>query len=87
MRTIRASFAAIAALALSPACATDDPAPVPDEAGPDTPGLDDDFAREARATGVPADLLKAVAYVETQWQMVDGHDEQVIAALKELKSS
>jgi hypothetical protein len=72
MRTIRASFAAIAALALSPACATDDPV-VPDEA--DTPGLDDDFARASHASGVPADLLKAIAYIETQWQMVDGHDE------------
>jgi hypothetical protein len=73
MRTIRASFAAIAALALSPACATDD-VDVIDE-GPDTPGLDDDFARASRASDVPADLLKAVAYVETGWQMVDGHDE------------
>jgi hypothetical protein len=75
MRTIRASFAAIAALALSPACATDNVAPTSDDAGPDVPGLEDDFARAARDTGVPADLLKAVAYVETQWQMVDGHDE------------
>lgn len=75
MRTLRASIAAIAALALSPACATDDIDTVPVDDGPDTPGLDDDFARASRATGVPADLLKAVAYVETQWQMVDGHDE------------
>jgi N-acetyl-anhydromuramyl-L-alanine amidase AmpD len=74
MRTLRASFAAIAALALSPACATDNVDPVVDD-GPDTPGLDDDFDRASRASGVPADLLKAVAYIETQWQMVDGHDE------------
>ncbi len=73
MRTIRHKLAAIAALALAPACATDDVAPIDD--GPDTPGLDDDFARASRASGVPADLLKAVAYVETQWQMVDGHEE------------
>lgn len=73
MRTIRHKLAAIAALALAPACATDDAAPI--DEGPDTPGLDDDFARASRASGVPADLLKAVAYVETQWQMVDGHDE------------
>jgi len=71
MKILRASLAAAAALALSPACATDDP--VAD--GPDTPGLDDDFARASRASGVPADLLKAVAYVETRWQMVDGFDE------------
>jgi len=75
MRIFRASIAALAALALSPACATDDIDTVPVDDGPDTPGLDDDFARASRATGVPADLLKAVAYVETQWQMVDGHDE------------
>jgi N-acetyl-anhydromuramyl-L-alanine amidase AmpD len=68
----RASFAAIAALALAPACAT---AEDPVDEGPDQPGLDDDFARASRASGVPADLLKAVAYVETQWQMVDGADE------------
>lgn len=75
MRTLRASFAAIAALALTPACATDaPPGPAPVD-GPDAPGLDDDFARASSASGVPADLLKAVAYVETQWQMVDGHDE------------
>jgi N-acetylmuramoyl-L-alanine amidase len=75
MRILRASFAAIAALALSPACATDDADPVPVDDGPDTPGLDDDFARASREFGVPADLLKAVSYVETQWQMVDGQDE------------
>jgi hypothetical protein len=76
MTILRASFAALAALALSPACATDDVAgPGPVDDGPDVPGLDDDFARAARRTGVPADLLKAVAHVETQWQMVDGHDE------------
>jgi N-acetyl-anhydromuramyl-L-alanine amidase AmpD len=62
----------MAALALTPACATDDVAPAD---GPDVPGLDDDFARASQATGVPADLLKAVAYVETQWQMVSGQDE------------
>ena len=72
MTTLRVSLAAIAALALSPACATDDAVTA---GGPDTPGLDDDFARASQASGVPADLLKAVAYVETQWQMVDGQAE------------
>lgn len=71
MRTINPVIAALAALSLS-ACATADD-PVPD--GPDVAGLDDDFARAARTSGVPADLLKAVSYVETQWHMVDGHDE------------
>lgn len=82
MRTLRLSLAAplagplaaLAALALTPACAiaTEDGAAL---GGPDAPGLDDDFARAAEASDVPADLLKAVAYVETQWQMVDGQAE------------
>jgi hypothetical protein len=40
-----------------------------------TPGLDDDFAAAAAAHGVPVDLLKAVSYVETRWQMVAGEEE------------
>jgi N-acetyl-anhydromuramyl-L-alanine amidase AmpD len=75
MRRSRASLAAVAALCLS-ACALtppdgpDDPMDVPD-----APGLDDDFARASHTSGVPADLLKAIAYVETRWQMVEGHEE------------
>lgn len=54
-------------------CTTTDDAD--DVALPDTPGFDDDFAHAARAHDVPVDLLKAVSYVETQWQMVDGEAE------------
>jgi hypothetical protein len=74
MRTRPAPFAAIAALTFASACATDD-APVLVDEGPDAAGLDDNFERVAAASGVPADLLKAVAYVETGWQMVAGEDE------------
>jgi N-acetyl-anhydromuramyl-L-alanine amidase AmpD len=76
MMRFRTSVEAMAALCLL-ACATE-PSGRPDELAadtPDVPGLDDDFARAARATGVPADLLKAISYVETRWQMVEGHDD------------
>ena len=46
-----------------------------DESEQDVPGLDDNFERAAAAHGVPADLLKAVSYVETRWDMVEGDDE------------
>jgi N-acetyl-anhydromuramyl-L-alanine amidase AmpD len=41
-----------------------------------TVGLDDDFADAAARHGVPADLLKALSYVETRWQNIEseGHD-------------
>ncbi len=73
MRNLRIVLAALAALSLAPACSVDDSVTVDDDT--ERPGLDDDFSRAARTAGVPADLLKAVAFVETQWQMVDGHDE------------
>jgi hypothetical protein len=68
---IRAFAAAVAASCLGFGCSTDDVA----EDGHDTPGLDDDFAYAARTHGVPVDLLKAIAYVETRWQMVVGEPE------------
>src|SRR5436853_161757 len=40
-----------------------------------TPGLDDDFAAAGDEHGVPPDLLRAIAYVETRWQMVTGTEE------------
>ncbi|MGN6104830.1 MAG: golvesin C-terminal-like domain-containing protein [Kofleriaceae bacterium] len=75
MRNLTACLAAMAALSLN-ACATD--GDVDDDQsvdGQEKDGLDDDFARAARTHGVPADLLKAVSYVETQWQAVEGHEE------------
>src|SRR5688572_11431300 len=72
MRNITRVLAALAALSVVPACALDD---ADDASGADRPGLDDDFARASRATGVPADLLAAVSYVETQWHDVAGEEE------------
>src|SRR5688572_16818018 len=68
MRDTTRVLAALAALSVFPAC-TDQAIEA------DRPGLDDDFDRAARATGVPADLLAAVSYVETQWQSVAGEEE------------
>lgn len=72
MRNITRVFAAAAALCLPfvSSCATEE-----ESIDADRPGLDDDFARASRTTGVPADLLAAVSYVETQWQMVTGEVE------------
>jgi hypothetical protein len=72
MANLRVLVAATAALSFT-ACASDDRIVADD--GPDTPGLDDDFARAAHRSGVPGDLLKAISYVETQWQMVVGEQE------------
>ncbi|HEU0032078.1 MAG TPA: N-acetylmuramoyl-L-alanine amidase [Kofleriaceae bacterium] len=64
----------MAASCLWSGCTTDEP--IVDEDGHEqTPGLDDDFAHAARTYGVPVDLLKAIAYVETRWEMVDGSEE------------
>lgn len=38
-------------------------------------GLDGMFERVGAETGVPADLLEAIAYTETRWQMVEGEVE------------
>ena len=72
MGTLRAFGVALAALSLTTGC-TDAPSDdVEDPAS--TPGLDDDFAAAARAHDLPTDLLEAIAYVETRWNMVANHD-------------
>lgn len=38
-------------------------------------GLDESFERVGAETGVPADLLEAIGYTETRWQMVAGEAE------------
>src|SRR5687768_7519363 len=38
-------------------------------------GLDDVFDVVARDARVPSDLLAAIGYVETRWQMIEGEDE------------
>jgi hypothetical protein len=38
-------------------------------------GIDGEFANAAKEFDVPLQLLQAVAYVESQWQMVEGQEE------------
>jgi N-acetyl-anhydromuramyl-L-alanine amidase AmpD len=38
-------------------------------------GIDGEFMAAADEFGVPAQILKAVGYTESQWQMVDGQEE------------
>ncbi|HEU5173625.1 MAG TPA: peptidoglycan recognition family protein [Gemmatimonadaceae bacterium] len=42
---------------------------------PDTSPYDAVFAAAGSEFGVPAELLRAIGYVETGWQMVEGHEE------------
>jgi hypothetical protein len=70
----RALFAAMAALCLAPACATDSPESSDEIA---SQALDDKFAEAARVYDVPVDLLKAISYVETRWQRVAGEDDEL----------
>ena len=67
--------AASAALSLALFGCTDDGALEPGQDPTSTPGLDDDFAAAARANDLPVDLLEAISYVETRWQMVVGESE------------
>lgn len=60
-----------------PACvgqAPDDP--IVEEAD-DTPVLQDKFDAAARQYNVPVDLLKAISYVETRWQDVQGEEHDL----------
>jgi N-acetyl-anhydromuramyl-L-alanine amidase AmpD len=59
---------------LVPACATD--VVVEDGLNPViVTQLDRTYDDAARETGVPSDLLKAIGYVETRWQMVTAEEE------------
>ena len=74
MNTPRRFALALGALAVLAACSDQ-----PTGAGPAAPApqqsLDAVFDRAGRDFGVPASLLKSVGYVETRWQMVEGHTE------------
>ncbi|HRC58346.1 MAG TPA: N-acetylmuramoyl-L-alanine amidase [Kofleriaceae bacterium] len=50
--------------------------PAEDPAGAVQPGLDGKLEAAAAAADVPAALLKAIGYVETRWQMVDGEEHE-----------
>jgi len=62
----RALIAAVAALCVN-ACTN--------EVGDDSVVLDDGFDAAARESGVPVDLLKAVAYVESGWQAASPEED------------
>jgi hypothetical protein len=73
MSVLRAPQVAVPlALVLASACATPE-----DEtsADPNATALDREFAGAGEEFGVPTDLLKAIAYVETRWEMVVGEAE------------
>lgn len=84
MRFIQPSLMSVA-LALSlTACGLEDgelggpieEAPAEDRSATRTPyELDPLFAEAALAYEVPAELLKAIAYAETRWEMIAGHEE------------
>ena len=60
------------------ACSTDPATPAADMAAPTLSApsqLDRTFAAAGTEFGVPVSLLKAIGYVETQWQMVRGGSE------------
>lgn len=79
MRTTRLLAVGIVTAMVAAAC-QDVPVTGPREATPPptattiTP-LDTLFARAASEFGVPASLLKAIGFVETRWQMVEGQEE------------
>lgn len=74
--TLRHRLAAVALTALFVAasgCADQPLAPGGDPA--DVVPLDTVFARAAAEYAVPAPILEAIAYTETRWEMVEGHEE------------
>ncbi|RYZ38563.1 MAG: N-acetylmuramoyl-L-alanine amidase [Myxococcaceae bacterium] len=89
MSTFRNPFAAAAAALVLSACGpqaqqpteptpseTETPSQPTDTAGSALPReLDPLFAQAAKEFNVPAELLKAVSYTETRWQMVRGTEE------------
>ena len=67
-RRSRMRALAIVVATVSASCVVGEESPL------STPGLDDDFAAAARTYDVPADLLRAIAYVETRWQSVEAEE-------------
>lgn len=74
-----AAALALAACGQQPAPESEQPAPAPSEqpsGAVQAPSeLDPLFASAAEEFRVPTDLLKAISYTETRWQMVQGHEE------------
>jgi len=76
MRHLRSLASALAAVALLAAC-SDEPVTTGTVEPPEVPQaqLDAMFESAGRSYNVPAPVLKAVGYVETRWQMVQGEEE------------
>lgn len=77
MRPFRSLAAALCATALLAACSDEPVSPrASDPASPPATGqYDAMFESAGQAFNVPAPLLKAVGYVETRWEMIEGHQE------------
>lgn len=84
------SLAMLACVGLAPACydGMDDSAPAQDGVEPEVDdeaptadpgsylsGIDAEFRGAAEEFGVPVQVLQAVGYAETQWQMIEGMSE------------
>ncbi|HYO53015.1 N-acetylmuramoyl-L-alanine amidase [Archangium sp.] len=59
----------------TPAAIEDSRTPAQREAERTPYQLEAAFAKASADFGVPADLLKAISYTETRWEMVQGHEE------------
>ncbi|HZG43882.1 MAG TPA: hypothetical protein VEY93_13025, partial [Longimicrobium sp.] len=77
MRNARTLAAALCAAAALAACDAPTPPARPEEMVAAPLRLDPMFARAASEFGVPADLLKAVAFTETGWQFARGDDSDM----------
>ena len=81
MKTLSKPLATLAAALMLAACGPQEPTPsqtpaahedVRPEAERTPYQLDAAFAKAGADFGVPADLLKAISYTETQWEMIQG---------------
>lgn len=74
-RDLLAARALVLPLFLACACASEGDRALDMEGDGSGSALDREFAAAADEFGVPVDLLKAIGYVETRWQMVRGEAE------------
>lgn len=75
-RPVATGLSAVISVLGIAACDGDVTVEGPEELTPVAPtGLDGVFEQVGADTGVPADLLEAISYVETRWQMVEGEVE------------
>jgi hypothetical protein len=72
MRNVRVLAIAVGAAAALAACDAPTRPAQPDQPAATASPLDPMFARAASEFGVPAELLKAVAFTETGWQFARG---------------